>query len=358
MNSLILLSFVPLIGKRIFNSIKMSLEKKRTAYLWICGIFIVFVMGLRWRYTGTTDTDMYCRLIEVLSVSNISFLDYIRSRLTEATLLSSEVGFYAFAWIVAKVFYYPQYLILLSAVITTACVLRFIRLYSKDYEISLTMYICLGLFTFNMNGMRQALAMAICLIAYDFIVKKRTVPFVLTVLVAMSFHKTAIIFLPFYLIAYVKYNFWHISIFMGIIALFYRFSNVLVEVFDDAMDKSYAGAESFEGGGIVVVGIYACILLLALIYRKSLDGNAARRCFFMTITGFALYCARYFSVGIYERISYYFFYYSTLLLPAVISKAPEQERRFVKIGIILLSIVLFIYRVRGGVFMNFRLFFN
>ncbi len=358
MNSLIILSLMPLIGNGIFSSISMPVKKKNTAYLWFCGICIVFVMGLRWRYTGTTDTDMYCRLIEGLRVNGLSLSGYIQKRLAETTLLSSEIGFYSFAWIIAKVFYYPQYLILFSAVIVTACVMRFIRLYSKDCGISVTMYICLGLLTFNMNGMRQAIAMAICLIAYDFIVKKRPIPFVLTILVAMSFHKTAIIFLPFYLITYVKYNFWHVSIFMGIIALFYRFSSVLIEAFDDAMDKSYATAESFEGGGIVVVAIYICILILAVMYRKALDGDTAKRCFFMTITGFALYCARYFSAGIFERVSYYFFYYSILLLPEVISKAPEQERRLVKLGIICLSTVLFIYRVSRGAFMDFKLFFN
>ena len=315
-------------------------------------------MGLRWRYTGSPDTDMYCRLIEGLRVNGLSFRGYIQSRLAETSILTSEIGFYTFAWVVAKIFYYPQYLILFSAAITTVCVLRFIRLYSKDCEISVTMYICLGLLTFNMNGMRQALAMSICLIAYDFIVKKKPISFVLTILVAMTFHKTAIIFLPFYLIAYVKYNFWHVSIFMGIIALFYSLSNVLVKVFDDAMDKSYAASESAEGGGVVVVAIYICILLLAVMYRKSLDSDTARKCFFMTITGFILYCARYFSNAIYERMSYYFFYYSILLLPAVISKAPEQERKFVKFGIIFLSIVLFVYRVNGGAFSDFKLFFN
>lgn len=358
MNSLITLSFMPFIGNCIFSLINMPAKKKRTAYIWVCGIFIVFVMGLRWRYTGSGDTDAYCMLIESIRVNGLSLSGYIKKILAGKMLLSSEIGFYSFAWIIAKFFYDPQYLIFFSSVIVTACVMRFIHLHSKDYGISVTMYICLGLFTFNMNGMRQALAMAICLIAYDFIVQKRFIPFVLTVLVAMSFHKSAIVFLPFYLIAYVKYNFWHVSIFLGIIALFYSLSDVFVEVFNDAADKSYDATESFESGGIIVVGIYACILLLTLIYRKSLDGDTAKRCFFLTITGLTLYCARYFSTGIYERMSYYFFYYSILLLPAVISKAPKEERLLVKAGIIFLSIALFIYRINKGEFAEFKLFFN
>ena len=358
MNSLILLAVVPTILKSIFSNTEMPLKKKQSRYIWFCAIFIILVMGLRTRYTGSFDTDIYCKMFEGVRRSGIGLIDFVRARTLDTEFLTSEGGFYVYTWILAKIFPSSQFFILVSAIIITFFVMRFIKLYSEDYEMSTVMYICLGLLTFNMNGMRQALAMAICLLAYEFIEKKKFFPFLLTILVATLFHKTAIVFLPFYLIRNIKFNFWHIAIFGVIIIGFYMLSDYFVEVFDEVMDKNYAGDESVDGGGYITVAIYILTIGVSLFYSDCLKNDNIRRCFFLTITGLCLYLARYFSVQIYERMSYFFFYYTIPLLPAAIKEAPEKEKILMRYGAIIMAILLFIYRASGGAFADFALFFN
>ena len=95
MNSLMLLAIMPIIGKSIFGYLEMPLEKKKTRYIWFCAIFIILVMGLRTRFTGSQDTDTYCKLFEALKNSGIGFVNYIKNRMADSDFLTSETGFAA-----------------------------------------------------------------------------------------------------------------------------------------------------------------------------------------------------------------------------------------------------------------------
>ena len=70
--------------------------------------------------------------------------------------------------------------------------------------LSLALYICFGFYSFIFSGLRQAIALAITYISYDFIKKRQLWKFTLTILVASTFHKSAIFFLPAYFIAQLK----------------------------------------------------------------------------------------------------------------------------------------------------------
>lgn len=57
---------------------------------------------------------------------------------------------------------------------------------------------------FSITGIRQTIAVGLTLWSYKYIKERKLIPFVLFVLVASTFHKTALIFLPFYFIDRVK----------------------------------------------------------------------------------------------------------------------------------------------------------
>lgn len=57
---------------------------------------------------------------------------------------------------------------------------------------------------FSITGIRQTIAVGLCLWSYKYIEEREIIPFVLLVLVASTFHKTSLIFLPFYFLYRVK----------------------------------------------------------------------------------------------------------------------------------------------------------
>ena len=63
---------------------------------------------------------------------------------------------------------------------------------------SVLLFYLLMLFDFFLSGMRQMLAIAILLFAYDKLREKKPIPFLLLVLLAVTVHSSAVLFLLLY----------------------------------------------------------------------------------------------------------------------------------------------------------------
>jgi len=84
---------------------------------------------------------------------------------------------------------------------------RFIYKYSPQVIMSVIVFTCFQFLNFHLSGLRQALAISIGLIAFDFIAMKskwRYLFFFATVLIGMLFHRSIFIFLPAIFIAKIK----------------------------------------------------------------------------------------------------------------------------------------------------------
>lgn len=351
---LISLSIIPIIIKFMLGDIDENKRNKKIFYI-ICGICIFLVMGLRDRYTGSHDTDVYSLMLENFN-SNLSLNDYLKSKNPdEIFFLFAEYGFYSLIWFLGKMQLDPQYLLIVSAFVISSCTLVFLYRHSNDSLLSIIMFICLGSFTFAMNGMRQAMAMSICLLSYLFVEKRKLIPFLITVFVATLFHKTAIIFTLVYLLNFMQFKFSHFVMLFLAFVLFYIFSENLIEIFDDVTNKDYSDGESFDGGGLITVLLYVASLLLLIMCDEEFRIQILP-IIFITIIGLYLYLFRYFSIQIFERVSYYFYYFVLLIIPMEIKALNKTEKQIVYMLFTLFCIALFAYRISNGVFAEFKFF--
>ena len=349
---LLLLAVSPIIIKAFMGDITENRSKKNI-YLTICGLCIIFVMGLRSRFSGSGDTSSYCSLFESVKNSGVGFLDFINQRSAESSLLFSEVGFSVYVWLLANIFPSSQWLLIITAIIMTVCTLKFISKHSEDVMLSLIMFICLGLFSFNMNGLRQCIAMSFCLLAYDYIKDKKLISFVLIILLAMSFHKSALIFAFAYFLAFMKPKWNYVLFFITALVLFIVLADDISFLYDSMTGEDYSSGSSFDSGGIVVVAIYLIIIIVSLLFNKKWDKQSFLP-LLLVLMGVSFYIIRYLSTQIYERISYYFFYFTILLLPTVISGFDGKSKLLINSIVIVLSIALFAYRLLNT---NFALIF-
>ena len=349
---LLCLAVSPIIIKALMGDITKN-RSKTNIYLTICGLCIIFVMGSRSRFSGSPDTNAYCNMFERIQKTGMGILDFIESRGGDSNLIFSEVGFSIYVWLLANIFPNSQWLLIITAIIMTVCTLKFISKHSEDVMLSLIMFICLGLFSFNMDGMCQCIAMSFCLLAYDFIKDKKFIPFVLLILLAMSFHKSALIFSFAYLLAFMKPKWNYILFYIIALILFVSFADDISILYDSLTGGDYYGGESFDDGGVVVVLIYVIIIFVALLFNKKWDKQSFLP-LLLTLMGFSFYIIRYLSTHIYERISYYFCYFTILLLPLVIAKFDGKSRLLINSIVIVLSLALFLYRIYDS---NFALIF-
>lgn len=325
-------------------------------YIWICGVLIALVAGLRTPYVGSVDNYRYALLYKNLQ-SYPTFQEYYDLKLSDYDLLSSEAGFYFTMWFFGRIFKDPQMCFIISSLLVTVAVCRFIRRNSVDIPLSLTIYVCLTMFTFNMNAMRQAMAMAICLFSYEFAKERKFIPFVLTVMLAMLFHKTAMCFLPVYILPVLKNSFgnWVFYVFGLVMCLL--FVDRIIAGYYEISGEDYSGNMAAEGGGLFVVLLYVGAIALALYRHRILKNTNNRTAFLGVLAGFVAYLARYVGSDILERVSYYYYYFMLLLIPEAFHELDEKDYKWIKLLFIAGCILLFAYRVMNGAFRYFKFYF-
>lgn len=351
-----LLSLAALIAVLGLTPPKFGLRQNNDKnYMLICGTVVALVMGLRTYLTGSMDTYSYMSMYK--SLQNFeSFQPYYDKRLSDVEFLFSESAFYYCAWLLGRVFKDPQAIVFFSSVYITWATCRFIYKNSADAPMSLLMYVCLGMFTFNMNGMRQACAMATCLFAFEFAKDRKIIRFALTVILAMLFHKSAIFFAPVFFVPFIKDSWGNVFIFLIIVFGIVLSFDQLLPWFNEATGKEYENDGGTDTGGISVVLIYVIAIVFSFLIN-ALQKPEIRVPFLCVLTGFCMYLGRYMTTEIMERSSYYYYYFSILLIPGLIKELNEDEQKIVKILLIVFSIALFAYRLYVGNFRDFKFFY-
>ena len=325
-------------------------------YIWICGALMLFVTAFRTPYTGSGDTYAYVYNYRYLQ-SFPTFREYYDRFMEGYDLMSSEAGYYYLMWQLGHIFKNGQTAIMVSSLLITVSTCVFIFRNSKDIPLSLTIYVCLGLFTFNMNGMRQAMAMSICLFAYELAKGKKTVPFILTVLLAMLFHKTALCFFPVYFLPRLKNNLgsWVFYILGLIVCLL--FVDQIIAGYYELSGEDYSKNAAADGGGLFVILLYLGTIVLTLYKIYVVQRPSARVALLATLAGFTAYLSRYIGSDILERVSYYYFYFPVLLIPEVFQELDDEEYKTIKIFFVLGAVLLFVYRVWNSGFRRYTFYF-
>src|SRR5690625_2292333 len=99
-----------------------------------------------------------------------------------------------------------QIMIFTSALITNVLIVMVFYNYSRMIDISLYVYITGCVFLISMNGIRQVLAAAIAFTAINYLLKGNWFKYSLIVLLAASFHQSALILIPIFFL--VRFKAW------------------------------------------------------------------------------------------------------------------------------------------------------
>jgi hypothetical protein len=114
-----------------------------------------------------------------------------------------------------------NYLFLVFLVFTFATVLKFSFLfkYSNSFFAALLIYFPIQFMAYDINGIRQGLAIGIIFCSVDSLLRKKFWTFLAIVSIAMCFHYSAVIFFPFYFIANkkIRSKYIHITIVLSIV---------------------------------------------------------------------------------------------------------------------------------------------
>ena len=207
--------YLILIGLLILQAACFSISKIRSNKLYcILAYFeILLIAGFRIPTGGDTQhyVDFYTYVTDISSYSDLNS--------------GFEIGYNIYNYLLSRVFHGPQYIIFFSIAIINYLVFKYILENSKIVWLSIVLYITLGFLFSFMNTTRFAIACAILLCSIKYLENSNFLKFTIVVLIAFSFHFSAIFFILIYFFKYIdldkKKNI--ILILVGTLALNYVF---------------------------------------------------------------------------------------------------------------------------------------
>lgn len=338
---------ISLLDPRSFTS-----NKKKRTYLIVCGIIMVLMVGLRYKGIGSGDTRFYYDNWEMMAELPLSALP--RQLLT----VDMEYGYQIFVWIFSHIFPCGQWLLILSGIFFSVSICLFIYRNCKNPVVALTVFNCLGLFNFMVQGLRQAIAICICLWALEQCKNKKFIKFILLVVLAASFHASAIVFTIIYILANFKLNFKSLAIFSVSVLIGFLLLPSLFDIVNYFINDDYDMSSAAESGGVIAILIYITIILFGLLFRDTSDKHYPIYIYSLIVAMLAMVLRNSISV-IAERISYYFAFGQMVVLSNSINSLQDRRTRsLINTMAVILCFGVAIYKASYSILIPYTFFWQ
>lgn len=233
-------------------------------FMTFLALFVAFADML-----GGFDRYIYGQLFDDLA-DMISNDDYNLSKSLIADLFHHEYGYQAYNFILALITENRYTFIIITTFIIYFLLFKSIKKYCSYYPIAVILFLGLWFF-FTFTYLRQVIGATIAWLSIQYIIKRDLKKFLLVCLIAVSFHNSAIIFIPLYWLPIRKFNKRNVIIIM-IIALAMGATGVSSALFNayGEVDEERASIANDEAGFRVAYLIEA-ILFLYIILKKYKD---------------------------------------------------------------------------------------
>lgn len=230
-------------------------------YAGIMGLILFIVAAVR-RSTGY-DYNLYAKW----------YYDYMFKSFDNLTTEKVEKGFTIPFKIMSRFFYNYQAMFIVIAFILTLLVMIYVYKNSSNVWISVSAFLCLGLFFNSMNFMRQIIAALIVMYALRYIESKQFLRFLALILFASTIHFSALLMILFFFILQIKMNYIVLAIYsiFGIAA--YINSGAIMTLATKYVYKGYDPTKNIEmikGQPPVCFIAFAVFFILAFLLRKDL----------------------------------------------------------------------------------------
>lgn len=262
----------------------------------------------------------------------------------------------------------PQFLLVVVGAIVAFAFSYLVYHQKGDVLTLFVLFIGFRLYAFTLTGLRQAIALAFCWIAFVMLQKKKTVAFIVLTLIASLFHASAVVFLitwPVYRYGKPLVVFLICSVFTVVDLLLNHalISSMATLVSGDRFD-SYIDADqitSYSGGGTFY--LYILFFVFIILAKNLTPGRLEDAVTFDKIFNVAciammvsIMCQ---NLPVFFRIAYYFMLpFYALLSPSVRSFFSKKDSIFIHAIIIVLMCLQYIVLKPGAGINEYHFFWR
>ena len=222
-----------------------------------------------------------------------------------------------------------QLLISLISLFVIVSYIRFIDKYSPSPIQSILCFLGLLYYPFLFDALKQALAMAVLLFAFDAVIEKKPIKFIIFVIIAALFHFPALIFLPAYWIGRIKLGRGYIILLGLLLLITYLFRdrilNLMLETYGEGDISTSMEGIRFLRNKVIIMTVFA---VFAVFIRPPASGDMVYNTLLMFLgisIIFQTFCGYN---NIFERLADYYFHTSIVLIPMLLEKGGKFRTRY------------------------------
>lgn len=332
-------------------------KKPDKVFLITSGILLVTILGSRHNWYSFSDEGMYYLLYK-------SYIGVPFESVASIIFEERDFGYFLLNWALAQAIPWPQFILYFTTGLFVFSTFYFIYKNSDDALCSLMILFGSGVLTFYMSALRQAMALSCCLIAFELLKrdengKKKLLRSILGYVIyaiGITMHRTAIVFIIPLVFEWIKSDKAKATLTVIGSVVLVLFRKEILETGNNLFDKDYGtGASQSMTGGIIQIILLGFPILLFFMWKlnnsgKSLQNSANQNnILLMSIFGIILYILRSFSLVI-ERTAFFFTVAVCPLYPNTIEKTlDKRSKQIVYYAVILLSMLLFLWRIKKGI---------
>ena len=345
-------------------------DKKKYKNKYITRILVILALLIPSIIAGIRD---YTIGTDVLLYGNSWFekaadYDSMYRYLVKAKEYSIGVGYAAINFIVSRFSSSPHMFYFVYEFLQLTVLYAAIKPYKDKLSVSFAFLIYYFLFFNNsLNILRQTMAIILVLYSYGFARNKKIVGFCITIVVAYSFHSSAIVGLAIYPICWAyRKNFvkkWVKPVIIGaslVLVVGYRFFFELLTKTNLNFGARYEKylTQDIIGGRYIGLVYWFIIILLLIKTRKEnkvkLEDASVLETFLFVSATFTL--LPFLGSALLLRVSYYFDIFQVVFLPVVsenvrVKFRNKKSTRIIRRAMVIIPIVVYwiiVYIVRNG----------
>lgn len=266
------------------------------------------------------------------------------------TKIGDNPGFHITSGILKTLDVSTQGFVLFFSVVTIGLFLLFLRQFSCNFTLTVFLFFMTGMYMLSAAAMKQNIAVAICLCAIPFALKKKWVPFVLLVGLASTFHPYALMYLAIPLLTFKPWHGKTYLLLIGFVAAGFALESLLGSIVDiTAMLGDEYSMESLQGEGINIFRVLVCNVptFLTFVYQKELFYDSKPKDNLMInlcmINGAIMFVGMFGTANYFGQLANYFTIFQSVALPWIISKLQNPKTRQLLMGAMVICYVMYFW---------------
>lgn len=334
----------------IIHSSKRSTKVNDNLFL-LCAFCILFLL-VAYRATNIgNDTPSYIKIFKNCAIFKWQYLNF-NTRY--------EIGYIIINILLGYVSSKTRFFLVTTSFIFNYSIYKFVKKNSKNYLFSVIIYINLLFFYQSMTMMRQFLALSIILLSFDFVKEKKFLKYLIMVLIASSFHTTAILGIFIYPMYNMKYSNKKVFIFSIITLIAITLLDKIFPYFAAITNRGEFYNQTIgevKLANIILFLIYLVFLIFSLmiVQKKEKEKN---HFYLYTFVFSTLFYALSINTAVLARAGQYFAVFSIISLPNIIYQNIKKRRLIFEIIIstclIMYSSIIMIYRPEWNSAYNYK----